>query len=196
MWSTRSRDTGVRPGGGSDLTVVPAWTSALAVTVALLGMGWYALVRGVRVPLLGLFDLGIHELGHLVSYPLPVPRIVEAVAGSAAQILVPLGLALYFARVVGDRDGRQGAAFCAGWAASSMVDVSVYVADAPHQRLTLIGGHHDWAYILGPRGLNHLDWAGSIAGGLRTTALGIWLVSLAVVAGPPLLGRLAPSGED
>ncbi len=30
------------------------------------------------------------------------------------------------------------------------MDVSIYIADAPFQRLPLIGGSHDWAYLLGP----------------------------------------------
>jgi hypothetical protein len=33
--------------------------------------GWIAFVRGAGVPLLGLVDLGFHELGHLLTYPYP-----------------------------------------------------------------------------------------------------------------------------
>ncbi len=190
MSLTHPPTSGARPLTSSPTAGATAWIPTLAVAGALAALGWFGFVRGVRVPLLGLFDLGIHELGHLISYPLPVPRVVEAAAGSGAQILVPSGLVVYFLGVRGD---HLAAAFCAGWAATSMVDVSIYVADAPYQRLSLIGGYHDWAYILGPSGLNHLEWAAGLARGLRTTALLVWLVSLAVVVGPPLLGRLLPS---
>lgn len=46
------------------------------------------------MPLLGLADLGFHELGHLLTYSLP--DLATAMAGSAMQILVPLTLAAYF----------------------------------------------------------------------------------------------------
>ena len=42
----------------------------VAVGVALVVFA-AALVRDVRVPMLGLVDLGFHELGHLLTYPLP-----------------------------------------------------------------------------------------------------------------------------
>ncbi len=185
--------TGAHPEIGNRATILPTWVSTVVVTAALMVLGWFGFVRSARVPLLGLFDLGIHELGHLISYPLPVPRIVEAAAGSVAQVLVPLGLAAYFAR---GRHDVPAAAICAGWAATSMVDVSIYVADAPYERLSLIGGYHDWAYILGPAGLDHLDWARGLADGLRTTALVIWAVSSVVVLGPPLLGHLLANRAD
>jgi hypothetical protein len=52
---------------------------------------YFAFVRQQRVPLLGLVDLGFHELGHLLTYWLP--QVITAMMGSAFQIAVPLGIA-------------------------------------------------------------------------------------------------------
>ena len=123
-------------------------------------LGWFSIVRAVRVPLLGLVDLGFHELGHLLTYPLP--DVVTAAMGSVTQVAVPLGLAAYFAFV---RPDALGTALCLAWAGTSARDVAVYVADAPFQRLPLIGGEHDWAFVLGR--LHALDAAGTIAAAIR-----------------------------
>jgi hypothetical protein len=69
------------------------WRYVVGV-VGCLAIGAYPFVLGKRVPLLGLVDLGFHELGHLLTYPLP--DVATAMAGSAMQVLVPLGLAVYF----------------------------------------------------------------------------------------------------
>ncbi len=59
--------------------------------------GFYAFVRGTRVPLLRLADLGFHELGHLLTYTLP--DVITAAMGSITRVLVPVGLAVYFLMV-------------------------------------------------------------------------------------------------
>jgi hypothetical protein len=131
--------------------------SAMGIGACLL-FGWFAFVRGTRVPILGGVDLGFHELGHLLTYPLP--DIVTATMGSVVQIAVPVGLAVYF--LLARRD-LLGAGACFAWAATSAVDVSVYIADAPYERLPLIGGYHDWAFILGPEHLDVLTAAHTLA---------------------------------
>lgn len=105
--------------------------------------GWF-FASGDQVPLLSLVDLGFHELGHLVTYPLPW-ELVTAAMGSVAQVAVPLGLSAYFP---GHRKERVSAAVCLAWAATSAWTVHAYIADAPHERLALLGGDHDWAFIL------------------------------------------------
>jgi hypothetical protein len=52
---------------------------------------------------------------------------------------------------------------CLVWAGASAWDVSVYAADAVSQRLPLVGGLHDWAYI----------WATSMRSTSRRVASGI-----------------------
>jgi hypothetical protein len=136
-------------------------------------LGWFAFVRAEPVPVLRLVDLGIHELGHLLTYVFA--DLVTAVAGSAFQILVPIALAVIFWFGVGD---RMAAGLCLAWAGSSAQQVAVYVADAPYQRLPLIGGEHDWAFILGRLGI--LDRAEGVATAVR--GLGLVLVLGAMTA--------------
>jgi hypothetical protein len=121
-------------------------------------LAWFSVVRDVRVPLLGLVDLGFHELGHLLTYPLP--DVATASMGSIAQIAVPLGLAAYFAAF---RRDVLAVGLCLAWAGTSARDAAIYVADAPYERLELIGGDHDWAFVLGPAHLDALDAAATIA---------------------------------
>lgn len=145
-------------------------------------VGWFTLVRQTRVPLVGLADLGFHELGHLIGYLLPVGDLVTAAAGSGLQVLVPLAATAWFA--IGRRD-PIGVAAGLAWTAANLADVAVYVADAPHERLELIGGEHDWAYVLGPEQLDHLDWAAGLASALRFggAVLLVVAVGIAVDAG-------------
>jgi hypothetical protein len=130
----------------------------------------WSYLHGARMPLLSLVDLGFHELGHLVCYVFPVSELLTAAAGSLFQIGVPVGLAAYF--LVLRRD-ELAASVCFAWAATSARDVAVYVADAPYEQLPLLGGEHDWAYILGPEQLDRLDRAATYA--TLTRGLGLLL---------------------
>lgn len=153
---------------------------------AILGgiVAWFAFVAHREVPILDWFDLGIHEVGHLVFAFMP--RMVMFLAGSVAQVLVPLALALYFGFA---RRDAAGGGFCLVWAGASMWDVSVYIADAPVQALPLIGGgQHDWAFLLGPDGWGVMHLADEIAGfveysGAVLAATGILIALWAMVSG-------------
>jgi hypothetical protein len=151
----------------------PHWAAAL---VACAVLGFFAYVRGTRVPLLSLADLGFHELGHLVMYVLPISDFLTAIMGSVMQVAVPLGFAAYFGWW---RRDLPSVAVCAAWAATNLHDVSVYVADAPYERLPLLGGEHDWAYLLGPEQLDHLHAAHNVAAVVN----GVGLVALLLALG-------------
>lgn len=144
-----------------------AWAKYGSGVAVCLLFGWFTFIRGKRIPLLGGVDLGFHELGHLLTYPFP--ELFTAVMGSVTQVLVPLGLAAYFAWKHRD---LLGVGLCLAWAGASAWDVSVYVSDAPYQLLPLIGGEHDWAFIL--ERLDMLDQADGIAGAVK--AFGFLLV--------------------
>lgn len=120
-------------------------------------LGWFAFARDMRVPLLGCADLGVHELGHMLFTPFP--DVVTAIMGNGLQILVPLAFAIWF--LAGQKD-LLGVAVCLAWAGTCAQDASVYIADAPTQGLALIGGEHDWAYVLGEH-FHALDSASTIA---------------------------------
>jgi hypothetical protein len=150
-----------------------------AAWFALLGWcavtGFFAFLRSARVPLLSLVDLGFHELGHLVMYILPIHEVLTAAMGSVFQCAVPLGIAAYFWSA---RRDAIGAIACIVWSATNFQDVSVYIADAPVQRLQLLGGEHDWGTILGPQHFDIVRSAGTIANVVRTVGLVLWLVAV------------------
>lgn len=140
-------------------------------------IAWFPFVAGRPVPLLDNADLGFHELGHLLA--IAAPELIRFLAGSITQVAVPVSLALYF--WLGRRD-PVGSGVCLAWAGTSAHDVAVYIADAPVQRLPLIGGEHDWAYILGR--FNALDGARHLAATVRGVG------TILAVAG--MLSCLAP----
>jgi hypothetical protein len=144
-----------------------------AVGLLLIGAMWLiAFENDARIPILTYVNLGVHELGHFLTYPFS--DLVTALMGSVAQVGVPLGLAGYFLFIRGD---WTAAGLCLGWAATSAIEVEIYVADAPTRELQLIGGSHDWAFILGPDGYDAIEKAPSLAHSIRT---GAWF---ALVAG-------------
>ncbi len=164
------------------------WWRYLAAVAACALMGWFAFVAGSRVPLLAHFNLGMHELGHMLAMPLPT--MVMFIMGSAVQVAVPLGLAAYFI-VHGD---RAAGAFTLGWAGSSAWEVSVYIADAPYERLQLIGGQHDWAYLLGGNGWDAMTAAGSIATWVKGIGMLLVVAGIAVAMSGALQQQRARSG--
>jgi hypothetical protein len=124
---------------GRDIAIGCA-LAALAFTVA----------ADVRVPILAYVDLGFHELGHFLTYWLP--DLLTAMAGSFLQVAVPSGLAAYFYFWQSD---RAASGLCLGWAATAAADAARYIADAPYERLPLLGGDHDWAFVLSETNLIH-----------------------------------------
>lgn len=142
------------------------WRTPVTFVAALacVAAAFWVYTGGERSFLLSYVDLGFHELGHLLlSW---APGLTPALAGSVTQVLVPLGLALYFAL----RRESYAAALILAWAATSVANVSIYVADAPNQALSLLGnGRHDWAWVFGS--LGHLEWAAPVSSGVRWFAL-------------------------
>lgn len=155
-----------------------SWKAFWRYVVGVVGcavLGFFPFVQHRRVPLLGGVDLGFHELGHMLTYPFP--DAVTAIMGSVFQIAVPLGLGGYFWF---RRRDLLGTAVCLAWAGASAVDVSVYIADAPFQRLQLIGGYHDWAFLLGRSVFDSLDKAASIAGAVKLIGALLVLIGIAL----------------
>jgi hypothetical protein len=168
-------------------TTEPARPETLKAGLGLAGcvlIGFFVL--GDRsVPLLSLVNLGFHELGHLLTYPFP--DLITAAMGSVTQTLVPLGLAAYF--VWRTRDW-VAVGLCLAWAGSNAQEWAVYVADAPYERLELLGGGlHDWAAVLGR--LNAIGAADEIAAVLRVLAWA-WVFAGAAICVWRLLYRPSP----
>jgi hypothetical protein len=150
--------------------------------VACAVIGYFPYVQMRRVPLLGGVDLGFHELGHMLTYAFP--EVITAIMGSVFQVAVPLGLAAYFGL---KRRDLLAAGLCLAWAGASAADVSVYIADGPYQRLPLIGGSHDWAFLLGPAAFDSMDGAASIAGAVKTVGGLLILAGFALCFWGPFL---------
>jgi hypothetical protein len=161
------------------------WKYPVGIAVCVL-FGWIAFIRQAQVPLLSLVDLGFHELGHLVTRPFP--ELIMIMAGSATQVAVPVGLAVYFLI----RKDRLAGAMCLAWAATSAKDVAVYIADAPFQRLELIGGEHDWAFILGDH-WNTLDKAGTVAAVVRGFGIALLFAAFAICVWYTVMGEELPA---
>jgi hypothetical protein len=88
-------------------------------------------------------NLFIHEAGHF--FLRPFGRFVHVLGGSLMQVLLPLALLV----VTWRHDVRQTPPV-AFWVGESMINVSVYIADAPFKKLKLIasGLIHDWNWLL------------------------------------------------
>ena len=99
-------------------------------------------------------NLFIHEAGHLFF------RIfgmwMHVIGGSVFQVLLPAALLVVTARQNLHQIGLPGF-----WVGESMVNVSVYIRDAPHRQLKLIakGLIHDWNWLLA----DHLEAAEPLA---------------------------------
>ena len=148
---------------------------SLAGAAAIVAMWWIGFENGDRVPLLTYVNLGLHEFGHLLTYAFS--DLVTALAGSIAQVAVPTALGAYFFLF---RDDWMAAGVCLAWGATSALEVAIYVADAPVQQLVLIGGSHDWAWILGPNGYDAIEKAGPLAETIRRCA-GVAVITAATL---------------
>lgn len=105
----------------------------------------------------GIF-LFIHEGGHgLFMF---FGRTLHVLGGSFWQIMFPC-----ISFLIGVRQRATVVApFALFWTGVNMMDVSLYMRDAPVMQLPLLGGHksgHDWRYLFGEYDL--LDSAGDIA---------------------------------
>ena len=86
-------------------------------------------------------------------------RTLYVLGGSFWQIVFPL---LWF--IIALRQRSQVFPFPLFWTGENMMDVSLYVRDAPGRMLPLLGGDksgHDWHYLLSTWGC--MDDAGTIA---------------------------------
>jgi hypothetical protein len=152
-------------------------------------LAWFAFGRGHRVPLLGLVDLGVHELGHLLFAA--APGLLPVFAGNGLQTALPLLVAAGF--YFGRRD-LPATGLCVAWSGTTLQDASVYIADAPYQALPLLkeGSIHDWAYILGPDHLDALGSAATIASYVNHVGLLVLVAGFCVCLSPLLLAQREP----
>lgn len=163
--------------------------ASAGVAAGVVALGYASWASGAAIPFLWVFDFGIHEFGHLVTYWLPWP--ITASAGSVLQVAAPLSLAAYALLV---RGHWRVAGVLVAWAGCSARNVAVYIADAPYQRLLLWGGDgvlHDWAHLLQGRPMRYaatIAWSVDAAGWLLVAA------GFALVLAPVVLRAVVAHG--
>jgi hypothetical protein len=150
------------------------WVVAVLVTCLLAALTYS---RAGWTPWLSNVDLGIHELGHMLTGW--APELLCQLAGSILQVAAPLGLGAYFWW----RHDHLAVVLMVAWAAESLNNVSVYMYDATRMVLPLLGDDgsgagHDWHNIFGRLGLmEHTDAVAytvrGLSGLLFAVALGL-----------------------
>ncbi len=118
--------------------------------------------------------LGVHELGHLLF--LPFGEVGTVAGGSIFQVAAPVITGWLFLR----QPDYFGVTVAGTWLASSLVNLSLYVADARALELPLVGlgdePEHDWNFLLDH--FNLLPYDLRFAGGLRLAAGLVFAASL------------------
>lgn len=127
----------------------------------LLLLSWKVIARGITFEsqgfLLTILDganLIFHEAGHVLLSPFG--DFMQYLGGSLMQILIPAICGAYFWL----HQQRSASAVTLFWTGESLTNVAIYVADARRMELPLIGGDHDWNYLLDR--LNLLNQAESL----------------------------------
>jgi hypothetical protein len=94
--------------------------------------------------ILDMINLYIHEAGHLIFKLFGMWMYI--LGGSLMQVLLPLALL-----IVVWRQNLPQIWYPSFWLGENMVNVSVYIKDAPFRRLKLLarGLIHDWNWLLG-----------------------------------------------
>lgn len=127
----------------------------------LLGVGLYLLYRLFKHDPFSFMHhlyLPIHEAGHL--FFTPFGEFIYFLGGSFFQVFFPFCFTLSFAW----RQDYFASLITLIWVGDSIIDVSFYIGDAYKQQLPLIGGEHDWAYLLGELDwVHHADLLGSLS---------------------------------
>jgi hypothetical protein len=148
------------------------WVVAAALVVVL---AWLTFATHGWIPILSPFDLVVHEIGHVLF--LWAPTLLMQMGGSITQVALPLVIAACF---WWRRDDFAVIVLFA-WAAESLNNVSIYVADAQDMVLSLVGDDgsgagHDWHNILGT--LGWLESTDAIANAVRTASVLLFIVAV------------------
>lgn len=140
--------------------------------IGLQGVGFIGMMTGF----VHSANLIIHEAGHTIFFF--TPQLFMVAAGSLFQIAVPLFFAIYFYTHNSIRSGS----YVMMWVANNIADVAVYIGDAVHMNLPLLGGDgviHDWNYILSE--MNLLSYTNNIAAAAHTLAVIALIVSTSLI---------------
>lgn len=133
----------------------------------------YCLYEPYEWRLLDGVNLLIHEAGHPIFGIFG--EFMMVLGGTLMQLIMPIAFIIYFFR---ERQFFSGSLVCF-WLGHSLINVSIYAADAAAMNLPLIGNGdriHDWNYMLSA--LNMLGFTKSIALLFRGAAIIVILASV------------------
>ncbi len=127
------------------------WMLRAPVLLVLAWIGWRYLSDPGTTSIVSGITLGFHEMGH-AAFSWLGNRILTAAGGTIFQLGVPVAAGCYLA--LKQRD-PFGAAVCAFWLGTALVEAGVYAADARAQALQLVSpfgsvdvDSHDWTVML------------------------------------------------
>lgn len=107
---------------------------------------YFITIRG-NYTFLDFIDLLIHEPGHLFFGIFG--QFIQFLGGTLMQILLPLIIAILFFH----KRQKYWTQIFLFWLGHNFINISVYVDDANKMKLHIIGGAHDWNWILNKLGL-------------------------------------------
>lgn len=118
--------------------IIDYWLSYLLSFAAI-----YFLTNRGSYTFLDFVDLLIHEPGHLIFGIFG--DFVQFLGGSLMQIILPLSIGVYSLY----KGYKYFAQLFFFWLGHNLINISVYADDANKMKLHLIGGIHDWNWLLG-----------------------------------------------
>ncbi|NND71421.1 MAG: hypothetical protein HKN43_07565 [Rhodothermales bacterium] len=134
---------------------IRAYVAAWAPSVLLGLAGAFFTITRNDYSFMDAIDLVIHEAGHI--FFAFFGEFIRMAGGTLMQIILPAGLAAYFYA----NNYRLGHQIMLFWLGQSLLNVSVYAADASARSLPLLGGSqvtHDWHYMLQKTGMLEYDY--------------------------------------
>jgi hypothetical protein len=168
---------------------LPPWGRVLVLAPVV----WWTVALGSGIStwcFLDYVNLAFHEAGHV--FLAFAGKTLHYLGGTLGQLIVPALLVVHFLV----RSRRPfAAALCAWWLGESLVNVSVYMADARSLALPLVGGgDHDWNELLYRFGMLTEPAVRNVSGATRGLGCTVMLLGLAwaayFVAPADLRGRV------
>ena len=117
-------------------------------------------------------NLIFHEAGHVIC--MFFGKFIYFLGGTLGQLAIPVICGLSFWR----QRNFFATVIMSWWFGQNLINISIYISDARMQALPLLGGEHDWAYLLGE--LNLLKYDTFIGGLIYVLGIFVMFGSLAV----------------
>lgn len=121
-----------------------------------------------------IINLYIHEAGHFFFKLFG--RFLYMLGGTLFQIIIPVTTLIVFVR-----GSLHSLPFTSYWIGHNLVNISIYIADAPYRKLKLISSSalHDWHWIL--KKMDMMEDAETIASVMN--AFGIFICIVGIISG-------------